>query len=127
MKTHDIVNDFINELNGKDVKLTYRYPDTLIAEYQSGFDLYDVDPDSLEYAVKSSEVVFGSEANIIVKFNSFGELTPVLSVTHTLSKEDLSSKKALTKDIQIMSSKAYSILEKLRRFEKIDSMWNGEY
>ena len=127
MKTHDIVSAFISDLAGNDVKFSYCGPDVLIAEYQSGFDLYDIDPDSLERVVKSVNTAFSDAGQIVIRFNSFGELTPILKINYTLSDEEKGDKTLLEQSIKNLNSKAYSILGKIRKFEKIDSLWNGEY
>lgn len=127
MKTHDIVSAFISDLGGNDVKFSYCGPDVLIAEYQSGFDLYDIDPDSLERVVKSVNTAFSDAGQIVIRFNSFGELTPILKINYTLSDEEKGDKTLLEQSIKNLNSKAYSILGKIRKFEKIDSLWNGEY
>ncbi len=127
MKTHDIVSAFISDLAGNDVKFSYCGPDVLIAEYQSGFDLYDIDPDSLEHVVKSVNTAFSDAGQIVIRFNSFGELTPILKINYTLSDEEKGDKTLLEQSIKNLNSKAYSTLGKIRKFEKIDSLWNGEY
>lgn len=127
MKTHDIVSAFISDLAGNDVKFSYCGPDVLIAEYQSGFDLYDIDPDSLERVVKSVNTAFSDAGQIVIRFNSFGELTPILKINYTLSDEEKGDKTLLEQSIKNLNSKAYSTLGKIRKFEKIDSLWNGEY
>ena len=127
MKTHDIISAFISDLAGNDVKFSYCGPDVLIAEYQSGFDLYDIDPDSLERVVKSVNTAFSDAGQIVIRFNSFGELTPILKINYTLSDEEKGDKTLLEQSIKNLNSKAYSTLGKIRKFEKIDSLWNGEY
>ena len=127
MKTHDIVSAFISDLAGNDVKFSYCGPDVLIAEYQSGFDLYDIDPDSLERVVKSVNTDFSDTGQLVIRFNSFGELTPILKINYTLSDEEKGDKTLLEQSIKNLNSKAYSILGKIRKFEKIDPLWNGEY
>ena len=127
MKTRDIVSAFISDLAGNDVKFSYNSPDMLIAEYQSGFDLYDIDPDSLERVTKSVNTVFPGMGQLVIRFNSFGELTPILQVNYPLSDEEKGDKTLLKQSIKNLNSKAYSILGKIKKFEKIDSIWNGEY
>ena len=63
----------------------------------------------------------------MIRFNSFGELTPILKINYTLSDEEKGDKTLLEQSIKNLNSKAYSILGKIRKFEKIDSLWNGEY
>ena len=127
MKFQDIVNAFISDIVRNDVSFSYSGSDMLVARYQSGYDLYDIDPDSLERVIKSVNAAFSDSGQIVICFNSFGELTPILQINYILSDEEKSDKTLLEQSIKNLSSKAYSILGKIRKFEKIDSRWNGEY
>lgn len=127
MKSQDIVSDYISDLAGNDVRFSYCGPDVLIAEYKSGIDLYDIDPDSLERVVKGTNAAFSDAGQIVLRFNPFGELTPILQISYTLSDEEKRDRTLLEQSIKNLNSKAYSILAKIKKFERIDSLWNGDY